>query len=64
RDNIAPTKAVRAAAKKAGRLAQVLVLPSGHFDIYTGEMFEKSVSTQVDFLSAHLAARHRQPADG
>ncbi|MGI8722571.1 MAG: alpha/beta hydrolase, partial [Geodermatophilaceae bacterium] len=42
RDNIAPTKAVRAAAKKAGRLAQVLVLPSGHFDIYTGEMFEKS----------------------
>ena len=46
RDNIAPTKSVRAAAKKAGRFARMLVLPSGHFDIYTGEMFEKSVATQ------------------
>jgi len=51
RDNIAPTKSVRAAAKKAGRFARMLVLPSGHFDIYTGEMFEKSVATQVEFLT-------------
>ena len=64
RDNIAPTKSVRAAAKKAGRLAQVLVLPSGHFDIYAGEMFEKSVSAQVDFLMTHVPARHRQRAAG
>ncbi|MDQ3476509.1 MAG: alpha/beta hydrolase [Actinomycetota bacterium] len=64
RDNIAPTKSVRAAAKKAGRLAQVLVLPSGHFDIYAGEMFEKSVSAQVDFLMTHVPARHRQRAPG
>ncbi|MDQ3715379.1 MAG: hypothetical protein M3381_05005 [Actinomycetota bacterium] len=56
RDNIAPTKSVRAAAKKAGRFAQMLVLPSGHFDIYTGEMFEKSVATRVDFLTTHLAS--------
>jgi len=55
RDNIAPTKSVRAAAKKAGRFAQILVLPSGHFDIYAGEMFEKSVATQVEFLTTHLA---------
>lgn len=54
RDNIAPTNSVRAAAKKAGPLAQVLVLPSGHFDIYTGEMFERSVATQVEFLTTQL----------
>lgn len=53
-DNIAPTKSVRAVARKAGRRAQTLVLPSGHFDIYSGEMFERSASTQVEFLATHL----------
>lgn len=60
-DNIAPTKSVRAAASKAGSRAQLLVLPSGHFDIYTGEMFETSIATQVEFLTTHLATRQQQP---
>lgn len=54
RDNIAPTKSVRAAARRAGRLCQTLVLPSGHFDIYRGEMFETSAKAQVAFLVRHL----------
>jgi pimeloyl-ACP methyl ester carboxylesterase len=47
-DNIAPPSAVRKVAERTG--AEVLALPSGHFDIYTGEMFERSVTAQVDFL--------------
>lgn len=50
RDNIAPPAAVRAVARKAGAGAEVLELPCGHFDIYTGEMFERSVTAQVGFL--------------
>lgn len=50
RDNIAPPAAVRAVAAKAGAGAEVLALPSGHFDIYTGEMFARSVAAQVEFL--------------
>jgi fermentation-respiration switch protein FrsA (DUF1100 family) len=54
-DNIAPPAAVRAVAAKAGAGAEVLSLPSGHFDIYTGEMFERSAAAQVDFLTRTLA---------
>jgi len=61
RDNVAPTKSVRVAARKAGARAQMLVLPSGHFDIYTGEMFERSIAAQVEFLTTHLATRQPQP---
>jgi len=60
RDNVAPTKSVRAVARKARPRAQVLVLPSGHFDIYVGDMFERSVTAQVEFLTTHLAARQPQ----
>ncbi len=53
-DNIAPPKSVRAVAAKAGAGAELLVLPSGHFDIYTGEMFERSATAQVEFLTRTL----------
>ncbi len=53
-DNVAPPAAVRAVAVKAGAGAEVLELASGHFDIYTGELFERSVSAQVDFLRRTL----------
>lgn len=53
-DNICPPAAVRAVAAKAGAGAEVLALPSGHFDIYTGEMFARSVAAQVDFLQRTL----------
>jgi uncharacterized protein len=53
-DNIAPPAAVRAVAAKAGAGSEVLELPSGHFDIYTGGMFERSASAQVAFLERVL----------
>jgi poly(3-hydroxyalkanoate) synthetase len=54
-DNIAPPSAVRKVARRTG--AEVLALPSGHFDIYTGELFERSVTAQVDFLRRVLETR-------
>jgi hypothetical protein len=53
-DNIAPPSAVRAVAAKAGAGSEILELPSGHFDIYSGEMFERSASAQVSFLRRTL----------
>lgn len=50
RDNVANPSAVRKAAATAGGPVEVLELPSGHFDIYTGEAFDRSVRAQVDFL--------------
>jgi len=52
-DNIAPTSAVRAVAHRAPR-AESVSFDCGHFDIYTGEIFEKSVAAQVDFLTRTL----------
>ena len=28
--------------------------PIGHFEIYTGEWFERAVSRQAEFLARHL----------
>jgi poly(3-hydroxyalkanoate) synthetase len=53
-DNIAPPAAVRAVAAKAGAGAEILELPSGHFDIYSGEMHERSAAAQVAFLQRTL----------
>jgi len=53
-DNICPPAAVRAVAKKAGAGSEVLELESGHFDIYTGDLFERSSTAQVAFLEKVL----------
>ena len=53
-DNIAPPAAVRAVVAKAGAGAEILELPSGHFDIYSGEMYERSAAAQVAFLQRTL----------
>ncbi|MBW0117838.1 alpha/beta hydrolase [Pseudonocardia abyssalis] len=53
-DNIAPPSAVRAVAAKAGAGSEILELPSGHFDIYSGEFFERSAAAQVAFLQRTL----------
>lgn len=55
RDSIAPPASVRAVAARAGAGSEVLELECGHFDIYTGEDFERSVTAQVDFLRRTLA---------
>ena len=54
-DNIAPVKAVYRSAERLRR-SEVLSFPVGHFDIYVGEIFEKSVLEQVDFLRRALAS--------
>lgn len=53
-DNIAPVKSVHQVAKKAPR-AEVLSFPCRHFDIYVGEVFEKSSTEQMEFLRRVLA---------
>lgn len=53
-DNIAPVESVYEVARRVGSRAEVQSFPCGHFDIYVGEVFEKSVAVQVDFLRRHL----------
>jgi hypothetical protein len=54
-DNIAPVASVHAVVEKLGDRAQVMSFPCGHFDIYVGEVFEKSVTEQSGFLRRVLA---------
>lgn len=54
-DNIAPVSAVRAAAAAAPD-AELVELPCGHFDLYVGDSFERSVAAQVDFLKRRLSS--------
>ncbi len=56
RDAIAPPKAAQDAAWLATGRAEVRTYPIGHFDVYVGEPFERSVADQLLFLSRHLAA--------
>lgn len=53
-DNVAPVSSVHAVVERAGRLAETESFQCGHFDLYVGEVFEKSVARQVDFLRANL----------
>ena len=50
-DSIAPPAAVRRVAETAGGPAEVLALECGHFDIYVGEMFRRSLAKQPEFLA-------------
>jgi uncharacterized protein len=56
RDAIAPPAAAQDAAWRATGRAEVRTYPVGHFDVYAGEAFERSVSDQLHFLTRHLAA--------
>ena len=55
RDEIAPAEAVRETGRRAGGPVEVLAFECEHFAIYLGEVFEASVSAQVDFLRRQLA---------
>ncbi len=57
RDAVAPPEAAREAAWLATGRAEVRTYPIGHFEIYTGEPFERAVADQLRFLSRHLAPR-------
>ena len=61
RDTIAPPAAVRTVAREAPQ-AESISFDCGHFDIYTGEVFEKSVAAQVDFLLRTLRTAQLDPA--
>jgi len=53
RDSLIPLWAVEKTAAKIPD-AKIIKLPCGHFDVYTGELFEKVVSLEADFLAQHL----------
>ncbi|NIN71152.1 MAG: alpha/beta fold hydrolase [Gemmatimonadetes bacterium] len=53
-DELAPVSAAEETAEKLGDLAEAKRYPIGHFDIYIGAYFERSVSDQLEFLLKHL----------
>jgi pimeloyl-ACP methyl ester carboxylesterase len=55
RDRVAPPSAAVAAARNAGTRATVKHYPIGHFDIYVGAAFERSVGDQGWFLTSVLS---------
>jgi len=55
RDSVAPPSAAREAAWLATGRAEVRTYPVGHFDVYRGAAFERSVADELLFLSRHLA---------
>jgi pimeloyl-ACP methyl ester carboxylesterase len=52
-DTVAPLRASLRHARRAPR-AEVMVYPTGHFDIYVGEPFERAVADQIAFLQRHV----------
>ena len=62
RDSVAPVKAAQDAAWRATGRAEVRTYPWGHFDVYVGDAFERSVSDQLHFLGRHLSAVARARA--
>ncbi len=56
-DSVAPIQPALGAARRAGARAELRRYPIGHFDIYLGADFERSVADQLDFFDRHLSAR-------
>jgi len=54
KDNLVSMSAALETAKILGEYAEVKQYPIGHFDVYSGEHFEKSVSDQIEFFKKHL----------
>ncbi|KAJ1684284.1 hypothetical protein LUZ63_020577 [Rhynchospora breviuscula] len=53
-DSVAPPAAVERVARTAGGPVRVERFDVGHFEIYLGEVFERSVAAQVEFLRETL----------
>ncbi len=58
-DSLAPIRAET--AKELEKYAEVKYYPIGHFDIYIGDDFEKSVSDQLEFFKKHLRWKKKIP---
>ena len=54
RDEPLPINIIEEAANKMGKYSEVKHYPIGHFDIYFGDNFERSVSDQLNFFKKHL----------
>lgn len=52
-ENIVPLKITRTAARRMKR-GELVSVPGGHFNVYTGEIFERVVKIEADFLKKHL----------
>lgn len=53
KDSLIEARAVVAAARKIPK-AELVEYDIGHFDIYTGKMFEEAAAAQIQFLTRHL----------
>lgn len=53
-DTLLPPQAALAAVRRAGRRAELVRYPIGHFDIFLGEAFERAVADEIDFLQRVL----------
>ena len=53
RDSLIPLAATRKTAVRIAR-CQLETLPIGHFDLYEGLWFERSIALQIAFLRQHL----------
>jgi fermentation-respiration switch protein FrsA (DUF1100 family) len=56
-DSVAPPRAARRAAARAGRHATVLTYPVDHFDVYEGRWQDQALADQVSFLRRQLGGR-------
>ena len=62
RDVVTPPQPALAAARRAAR-SEVRRYDCGHFDIYRGEVFERAVADQLDFLERHLGEPAKTPVE-
>ncbi|MCP4750813.1 MAG: prolyl oligopeptidase family serine peptidase [Proteobacteria bacterium] len=53
-DSLIPMSASEETIRKLGDLVEVRTYSVGHFEIYTGKSFERSVGEQIDFFKKHL----------
>jgi dienelactone hydrolase len=56
RDEPVPARVIEETAQTMNDNAEVIHYPIGHFDIYSGENFERSVKDQIDFFKKHLTS--------
>lgn len=61
-DSVAPAAAAVRTARRIGARCEMHRLPIGHFDLYTGEGFERGTSLQLAFLRRVLPGRVPTPA--
>ena len=53
-DGFTPLGAALETESGLGEFGEMKRYPIGHFDIYTGDDFERSVADELDFVGRHL----------